>query len=329
MLPGLLVSAAALALVLALIDLDELLAAVQQADLRLLIGGGLITLPWLVLRGLFWRTLLQEKASYKDVFLTLNEGYLLNNLLPFRLGEVGRAFLLGRKAGLGFWQVFSTILIERSIDLVVTAGLFLGILPFVAGAGWARQATIFTGGVFGLGLLLIYLLARNRTHLLGLVERLGARWPLVQRLAGQRLSAFLDGLAVLTDLRRFLIALGWCLLNWVLGVTQYWVLLLAFFPDANLTWAAFALGAGALGLAAPSSPGAVGVFEAAMVGALALFSLAPSPVAAFAFSAHLFNFLITGLIGGYALSKEGETLGSLYHRLRSRKRPDVVSSDDL
>jgi hypothetical protein len=319
MLPGLLVSAAALALVLALIDLDELAAAVRQADLFLLIGGGLITLPWLAIRGLFWRTLLQEKASYRDVFLTLNEGYLLNNILPFRLGEVGRALLLGRRAGLDFWQVLPTILIERTLDLVVTAWLFLGTLPFVAGADWAQQAALITGGVFGGGLLLIYLLARNRPRALALVERLGARWPIVQRLAGQRLTAFFDGLAVLTDLRRFLIALGWSTLNWLLGVFQYYVLLLAFFPDAKPTWAFFALGAGALGMAAPSSPGAVGVFEAAMVGALALFSPNHSRAAAFAFAAHLFNYLFTGLIGGYALAKEGETLGSLYRRLRNRE----------
>ncbi len=319
MLPGLLVSAAALVLVFVLIDVDELLAAVQQADLRLLIGAGLITLPWLAVRGLFWRTLLQEKASYKDVFLTLNEGYLINNLLPLRLGEVGRAFLLGRKAGLDFWQVLSTILIERSLDLVITAALFLITLPFVAGASQARQIALVTGVIFGIGLLLIYLLARNRPRALALVERMGRRWPLVQRLAGQRVMAFLDGLAVLTDLRRFLIALGCVLLNWLLGVTQYYLLLLAFFPDATPLWAAFTLGAGALGLALPSSPGGVGVYEGGVVMAMTLLSPDRSRAAAFAFSAHLFNFLITGLIGGYALSREGETLGSLYRRLRNRK----------
>ena len=89
-LPGLIVSLAALAIVYTLLDKQKFVQAIQQADLRFLLAGILIEVVWLIVRGFVWRTLLQNKASYRDTFISINEGYLLNNILPFRLGELGR-----------------------------------------------------------------------------------------------------------------------------------------------------------------------------------------------------------------------------------------------
>ncbi len=318
-LPGLVISLAALAVVFSLIDLRKFGQAVLKADLRYLLLAFLSALAWLVVRGFFWRTLLQYKASYYDSFITVNEGYLLNDILPFRLGEVGRAFLLGRKAGIDFWQVIPSILIERAIDLAVAVGIFLCTLPFVIGVTWAKQAAIITGGVVLVGLVAIYILARNRQKVLDWIEKTGERLPLVKRLAGRRVVAFFDGLAIITDGRLFLRALGWEALNWAVSVVEYYLFLRAFFPAPSLLWVFFALGVGALGIAAPSSPGAIGVFEAALVGALFVFGVDASPATAFAITIHITNYIFAGLIGGYGLYKDGESLSSLYTRLGKMK----------
>jgi uncharacterized protein (TIRG00374 family) len=318
-LPGLVVSLAALAVLLWVIDPRETLKALGQADIHFLALGMLVALVWLCIRAQVWRTLLQNKASYRDVFLTLNEGYLLNNLLPFRLGEVGRAYLLGRKAKLAFWQVLPSVVIERMFDLGMAVGLFACTLPFVAGVSWAAQAAAGTGGFVVLGLLAVHLLARNQEQVTTWLERLGQRWPVMHRLAGGRVTAIFNGLHILTDLRLFLRALVWILFNWVFSILLYYVFLRTFFVQVPFLWAVFVLGAGSLGVAAPSSPGAVGVFEAALVGALAIFKVDPSPAMAFAITLHLSNYINTGLIGGYALLREGETLASLYHRLGKLK----------
>lgn len=315
LLPGLVVSIICLAVVFYLIDLREFAAAVRQANPWVLLVGGSMTLLWLLVRARVWYTLLQQKASYHHVFLTLNEGYLLNNFLPFRLGEVGRAFLLGRKANLGFWQVVPSILVERTLDLALAVGLFLSTFPFVVGVDWARQAAIGMGLVVACGLMGLYLLARNRQRVLRWLERAAQHWALFQRLAGRRMESFFAGLAILTDHRLFLHAVGWMVLNWLLGIAQYYLLLLAFFPQSKPLWAAFCLGSASLGIAAPSSPGALGVYEAVVVGALAVFGLNPSTAAAFALAAHSFNYLITGALGGYALALDGESISGLYRKL--------------
>jgi hypothetical protein len=314
-LPGLIVSAVAVALVLSMLDINKFKRAVLQADGSFLLAGALATLLWLIIRGYFWRTLLQYKASPRDTFLTVNEGYLLNNILPFRLGEIARAFLMSRKAGLDFWQIIPSILLERALDLMVAAGLFLCTLPLVMGVSWAEQAAVGIGVVVAVGLGMFYILARKRERVLGWLERAGERYPLVKKLAGRRVIAFFDGLAILTEGRLFLKALGWEGLNWLIGILQYYLFLRAFFPHPSLLWVIFTIGVGALGIAAPSSPGALGVYEAVLVGALAVFGLEASATLAFALSMHMISYLLTGVIGGYGLYRDGESLSSLYSRL--------------
>ena len=318
-LPGLIISLAALVIVFSLLDVKKFGQAIRQADVRFLLLGILSEVLWLTVRGFVWRTLLQNKATYKDAFITINEGYLLNNILPFRLGEVGRAFLIGRKAKLDFWQVIPSILIERALDLGIAVGLFMTTLPYVIGVSWARQAAYGIGIVVVLGLGSIYILALNRGRVLGWIDQLGERWAFIKKLTGQRLAAFFDGLGIITDGRLFLRALGWQGLNWLVSVLQYYLFLRTFFHSPSLLWVIFALGVGALGIAAPSSPGAIGVFEAVLVGALVVFGVDASPATAFALSVHFTSYIITALIGGYGLYKDGESLSSLYTRLGKMK----------
>lgn len=317
--PGVIISLAALAVVFSLIDLRKFGEVIRQADIRFFMLGILAEVLWLVLRGFVWRTLLRNKATYADAFVKVNEGYLLNNILPFRLGEIGRAFLLGRKANLDFWQVVPSIVIERALDLAIAAGIILGTIPFVIGIPWAKQAAFITGAIVLIGLVAIYLMARNREWALGWVGKASQRWPLVKKLAARRVVAFFDGLEIIRDGRLFLVALGWEVLDWLVSVLQYYLFIRAFMPAPNLLWVVFALGVGALGIAAPSSPGAVGVFEIAFVGAMAVFGVDASVSTAMALSIHFSSYIATGLIGGYGLYKDGESLSSLYTRLGKMK----------
>lgn len=318
-LPGLVVSLIALAVVFYFADFQQVLKAIQLADYRLVILVSLFTLGWLTVRGIFWRTLLRDKASFKQVFLTTNEGYLINNVLPLRLGEVARAFLLSQKANLGFLEVFSTIIIERALDLVMAAGLLLIAIPFVIKVDWALQAALGIGGIVIFGLIMLFLLARNSQKALRLFEKYTTAWPKLQSIGRVQLSTFLAGLSILTDPKLFARAITWLCINWGIAILQYYALLRAFYPDAKLVWAAFALGVVAIGAAAPSSPGALGVLEAAMVGALAVFGLDASTSLAVALTGHATNYLITGVIGGYALINDGIHLtqvGNFYKKLR-------------
>ena len=183
-LPGALISIVLVAAILYFVDWSKVVAALRSANYWILALVAVLSFAWLAVRAIVWRTLLRERTPYGVVLFTLGEGYLLNNFLPFRLGEIGRAFLLSRKSDMEFAEILPTIVIERSMDLVITAAIFLAALPFVVGAGGADRIALFVGGVILLGIAFLYVLARNRERALDIFHKLSARWPALQRLGG-------------------------------------------------------------------------------------------------------------------------------------------------
>jgi uncharacterized protein (TIRG00374 family) len=321
-LPGVVISLIAIALIIHYVDLQQFLAAIRSANYWLLLAFLVVSVIWLMVRGIVWRTLLRERASYRDVFWTLCEGYILNTFLPFRLGEVGRAFLLGRKAKLGFMDVLSTIVIERVLDIAFSAAILLSAVPFVVGAAGAGRIAIVIGALVILGMTVLYLLARNREWAMRVFQRLSGRWPRLQTLGGHLLDSLFSGLAILTDVKLFLRFMLWMTFNWAIAILEFFCVLLAFFPHATLVWSLFGLGAVAFGNAIPSLPGAVGTYEAALTGALTLLSGDQSTALAAALTAHLIIYLVYAVLGTIALAREGETLMGVYRQLRNRKEEE-------
>jgi uncharacterized protein (TIRG00374 family) len=315
-LPGALVSVLLIGGILYFVDFREMAEAFRSANYLILLFAWSLSFMWMAVRGIVWRTLLRNRASYKDVFLTVGEGYLLNNFLPFRLGEIGRAFLISRKSSLQFMEVIPTIVIERAVDLAFSAAVLLISLPFVVGAEGAGQIGVIVSVVVFLGLVALYLLARNRQWALNLFNRLSQRWPVLQRVGGNFIAAFLEGLAVLTNGWLFARFLFWMMVNWFIAILSYYLMMIAFFPDTQIIWAFFGLGVAAFGNAIPSLPGAIGTFEGAFAGALTLLTGDQSTAFAAALAGRVYLYVSSLIIGFIGLSSEGETLSGIYQQLK-------------
>ena len=317
-LPGILISLAALAVIGVIVDWGDLFTALKGAEYKYLLLGLPIYIVSYGFRAQAWRILLMEGASFRQVFLTMQAGYFLNNVLPFRLGELGRAFLLGR-TGLGFWRVFSTILIERAFDMILAAGLLLGTMSFVWGSSQSQPLAFAIAAMVCLGLLVLHLLARYQDVVLRKFEAWSLRWPLLSRFGPERLGAFFNGLSALVQLPRFMRVLFWMALSWASAVYYHYILMQAFDPGAKILWAGFGMATASLGVALPSSPSYIGILEAAWIGALALFGVPFSTALGFAIVAHMLHILISCVFGGYALAKEGQTIGQLYAQIRKKR----------
>ena len=325
-LPGALVSIVLIAAILYFVDFGQLAEAIRSANYLILLAALPLSFIWMAVRAIVWRTLLRNRAPYKDVFLTLSEGYLMNNFLPFRLGEFGRAFLISRKSSLQFMEVLPTIVIERAVDLAYSAAILLISLPFVVGAEGASQIGVIVGLVVLLGLVVLYLLARNRQWALDLFHKLSQRWPTLQRVGGGFIEAFLEGLAVLTDGWLFVRFLFWMTINWMISIFSYYLLVRAFFPQAQIIWAFFGLGLAAFGNAVPSLPGAIGTFEGAFGGALTILTGDQSTALAAALAGRLYNYIPSIVLGLIGLASEGQTLSGIYQQLKDFRARDKVSA---
>lgn len=322
-LPGAVISLLLIAAILYFVDLEAMLDALRNANYALLAIAIAIGFLWIAVRAIVWRTLLRNRPSYSDVFWTIGEGYLLNNFLPFRLGEIGRAFLLSRKSGMQFMEILPTIVIERAMDLGFSAVILLAAIPFVVGADGAEQIGVVVGIIILIAFMVLYLLARYNQWALDLFHRLSARWPTLQRAGGNFLESFFLGLGVLKDGWLFVRFLFWMTLNWGIAIVSYYLIVLAFFPEAQLVWGMFGLGAAAFGGAIPSLPGAVGTFEGAMGGAITLLTGDESTALAVALTARLYNYINSGLIGGVGLLREGQTLSGIYEQLKNLRTKTV------
>lgn len=316
MLPGLLVSAASLGFVLWFSKPRQLLQALKQADLALVLLGVGLAFSWIFLRALVWRAILKNRPGFSQAFFTVGEGYLLNALLPFRLGEIARSLLMAQKIGQPFFAVFSSVIIERLIDLAFAVTLVLVTLAYVTGASWAGGTALALGAVVLVGFALLFLAALKRATILAWTQKITRRWPAAQKSIGAQLTAFITGLEVLTNPLTFLQIIALSGLNWLGGMTLYFVIMRAFLPHATWLQSAFLLGIASLGIAAPSSPGGVGVFELASVAALTLLKVEPATALAIALSLHLLSFLVSGVTGSIGLAQDGETLTGLYAKAR-------------
>lgn len=319
-LPGAIVSIALIALVLNAVDLKAVGNELRNANYSLIILAGILSVIWLMVRGMVWRTLLQNRPSYRDTFITLGEGYLLNNFLPFRLGEIGRAFLLSQKSPLKFTEILPTIIVERIFDLIISASILVIAVPYVAGAEGAAQVGYAIGGIVLVAVVLLYIAAQNQAWALKLFNKLTARFPKIQQIGGELVASLLTGLSVFTDGWLFARFLFWIIINWLIAIFQYFLVILAFLPQATLIWSMFCLGIAAFGNAIPSLPGAVGTLEAAIVFSIKTLSNNAAAAGGIAAMVRLFNYLVTTIVGLYGLNTEGETLSGIYQKIQEIRK---------
>ncbi len=315
-----LVSALALLVLVRLADWPQVLAAWESLSIAGVGAAWVLFVVSMLTRVLAWRAMLQNSVPFGRALLALNEGYLLNTVFPLRAGELGRAILLGEYVPGGIFFVLSTIVIERAFDLALAAAVLLSTLPLAFAADWAAPAALTTLAAVAAALVLLYLTARYRARWAPRLRRLLERWPRLGSLLWPRLEATLDGFSLLTHPRWFALALGGMALTWALAVAEYAFVLRLFLPQAPLWWGAFVLGAAAAGVALPSAPGSLGVFEAAVVGALTLLGAPAAPALAYAVLVHLLHLLTTSALGAYALFRDGETLSKLWEKTMRHQR---------
>lgn len=317
-LPGVLISLIALFVVFRLAQWDELGPAIARIPLPFILAATGLTILFLMVRAVAWRVILGNHASVGQTFWAINQGYLLNNIFPFRAGEFGRALLLGQAAKLSPARVLSSIVIERAFDLAIAAGLLLATLPLALGMAWARSVAVLTLGLVIAGLILLFVMSRNQQWVINLVEKIGARWSFVNRVVIPQLNALMQGLSTLSDPRQFLLSLLWIGISWGVAVSTYYVFLLPINPQSPFWWGMFTDAVLAMGIAIPSAPAALGTFEASIVGALTILGVDQTSALAYAITLHFIQFVVTGIFGLTALVRQGKSVGTFLRDIQAK-----------
>ena len=310
---GIAISLVCLILALVGIEWGQVGVALRQADWRYFVPAAASLLVYLLARSIRWRILLGPEVSLGESFAVTNIGYLVSNVLFFRLGDPARAVAIGLGGQVRVSAALSTVVVERVLDMLMVVLLLAVTLPFVGEAGWIRETAVVAGVGALAALAVLIALALwpdwGRRLLRALLSRLPRidveRWMEI-------LGGLLDGLAALRSARRVAGLLVWSVVAWAFVVGYYWAMLWAFLDQPSLVEPSFLTCATGLGMAVPSSPGAMGVFHAIARYALVLpFGVDAADAVVIAFAAHTYQYVLMVLLGLIGLARQNLSLGRL------------------
>jgi uncharacterized protein (TIRG00374 family) len=321
---GLLITVALLEWVLRDVSPSEIAAELREARFGWMALAVVLATSSFLVRAWRWRVLLAPgwpDTSLDARFGSVCIGFAVNNLLPARLGEITRAYALSRSTEVPLGASIASLVVERILDGVVLAiFLFTTIsLPgFPLGEGTGAELIRRTANVgaaaFAVGLAVLWAAARSPAgatrifdHTLGrlLPERWRAR-------AGRIVRAFVDGLGALRDPATFALALAWSFAVWLVIALSIWAGLLAFGIDApGIAGSMFLQALIAFAVAAPSSPGFFGVFEAAARLGLGVWDVPAPTIVGFATTYHILTFIPVTVLGLWYLRRLGLSWGDV------------------
>lgn len=306
-------------------DLSQLGDALGRARWIFLIPALVLVALGLFSRAVRWRVLLSGGLPLKRAFHILNVSYLVNGVLPFRIGEVARVFLATRAdPPVPVFKSASTIVVERLLDLLAVLVILALSLAFSNAdlPDENRAAALAFAPIAIVGFVLLVIAAGQRQFVLRLMNGLSARVKILRRLhIDAWIEHFLDGLQPLAGRRTFALTLLWTTISWGFSVIAAWVTMWAFYDQAD--WAAVGLfvAAASFAVALPAVPGNLGTYEASIVIALAASGYGEpfSVAAALAMVIHFKNLGMNAVLGVIGLVSEGITIGQLTQGVRDMR----------
>jgi hypothetical protein len=305
---GAAVSLTALILAFRGIDWSTLIDALRQADYVYMLPAALFMLAAIAARAERWRWLLggRDKVGPWRSFRAVSIGYLMTNVLPFRLGELVRPIVISRGGRLSAMQALSSIAVEHVLDVLMILAMLAIVVPDLplpsAVADGARLSAIVFGGAAVVMLLLVIWhrpVERVVERLLNLIPRLNTQVWL------RRFNSAMAGLGTLRNPRLFAASSLWSLIAWLASAVSFYFAMLSFVPDASFTAAVFVTITSSLVLLVPSTPGYIGVLEWAIRDSLLIFGWSPEVGLAYAIGFHFMELVVMNVSGVVCMIAEG------------------------
>ena len=268
---------------------DVMWASLRSANYLWVIPYVLVLLAIHVCRTARWGHLLSglEKVPFKKLNEAAAIGFMMLVVLPFRLGEFARPFLIAQRSGIRRSPAMTTVVLERIVDGLFIALLLRGLLFFVPGdsdgirhVSWGANLMFM---VFGGGFLFLLFARWQHDRAVRLIR---ATAGMVSENLGEKVAHMVDGfvgaMKQLPDRRNLAAFFAWTLVYWALN--GFGMMMLANGFDCsgdttslcqpislNLFQGYVVLAVLVVGLMIPAAPGSAGTFQAFIKLGLSLF----------------------------------------------------------
>jgi uncharacterized protein (TIRG00374 family) len=303
------------------IDFNQLWSALLRVDYRYIVLAVVCTFFSYLLRAIRWHYLLipEKRIPLSSLYPATIIGYMANNLLPARLGEFVRAYVLAQREGLQTPTVFASLVIDRLFDgftvmLILLFTLFTLKLP----QGMTdAEAVLKTGGVvtFALyaGIIIFLFLLKRQTmrtlHWTGVLLK-----PLPQKISGRiimLLGSFIGGIRISSNGRHISAVFMSSLLIWVFCIIPIHSVLRGFDIKLPVAASMFILVLLVFAVMVPASPGYIGTYHYACFKGLSAFGIPESTAVSIALVIHAIGFFPVIVAGLYYVWKNKLSLNEL------------------
>jgi len=288
-----------------------------------------------VLRTLRWQLILRsvDQIGFQQAFHPLMIGFMMNCVLPGRVGELARPVLLRQKHGISVTTGIATVAAERIFDICMLITLFALVFatvtsrPDLAGDyfGFHLGSSVLKSAALGMirlsialiiciALLTIGVTRRSIKACIGqtgryLVAILPRAQTKIERLTGFIIGVmdnFAVGLSLVRNPVRMLACVALTILIWGLTAISYLIFAKGC-PGIKLSATEFTtvMVVICFAIALPSVPGFWGVWEAGGVFALSIFGVAEKDALGFTLvnhAAQLFPVIAIGLVSALITS---------------------------
>ncbi len=308
------------------VQFSQMLQALQQANYWYLIPTIFIIFLAHWLRSVRWYYLLRPIAKVEITYLfrALVIGYMFNLFLPAHLGELVRAYVLGRRKPIATSAIFATVVIERIIDVISLFLILIFAVLIFPFPQWVRTGGYLTLAFVMLLFVFLYLMKKYPHQFVKIIDRtLKVIVPQLAEKTKKIMHSFLEGLVPLIHPFHYLWVVITSVIIWACYGYSFQLILYAFdfVSTYHLPWTAslVLLVITTFGVLVPSSPGYVGTYHWLCQQALALppFHVPQSPALTFAFVMHGINFFPVLIAGFICLWLEGLSFKSVERHAQS------------
>ena len=284
------------------IDWSQFGAALRQTNYIYLIPGVLFTMLGHFCRAVRWKYMMEpvKVCTIRPLWAATAIAFMVNNLLPARLGELVRAFVIGRSQNVSRSASFATIVYERVVDVFVLIILLWFCMVRISGPDWlARSAEILV--IFNVALfLLLWSMVRWRNRFRALIERAARPFPPeTRRRMHDSADAFVVGLGVVTKPASTVPIGLLSIAVWGCAVAGVWFCILAFGLELPPLASVLMIVLISLGSMIPSAPAFLGTLQYACVIGLGVYGVDRSHALAFSAVYHATQFLPITAAGLY------------------------------
>ena len=297
-------------------DFSNIATTLSQANYIYLLVSLVIGLFAYVLRAFRWKFLLKptKDIPFSSLFTATVIGFMANNILPVRIGEFVRVYVIAKDEKVSMSSALATLVVERIFD-----GFTLIIFLLISSSAtpvpnWVSKisylATILFAAILFFVLALVAKPDWNRKFFMFLSKKFPMSF---QKRLAELLESFIQGLGMLRSVKLVLIVIVLSFVHWLFIGFSFQIALEGFDIEIPALGPYFVLSVVALGVAIPSSPGFVGTFQFFTQKGLAVYNVSSNIALSFAIAYHVINYIPVTALGLILFWKKNISWSELKH----------------